>query len=85
HVTFPLLRPVLIVVFITMIINVLKIFDIILSLVPESSQQQTNVIALDMWRRAFQSFQPGLGSALAVVLFVLVIPVIAINVRRIRG
>ncbi|MDQ6847503.1 MAG: ABC transporter permease subunit [Candidatus Dormibacteraeota bacterium] len=85
HVTFPLLRPVLIVVFITMIINVLKIFDIILSLVPESSQQQTNVIALEMWRRAFQSFQPGLGSAIAVVLFVLVIPVIAINVRRIRG
>src|ERR1035437_9622914 len=30
YVTFPLLRPVLIVVFITMIINVLKIFDIIL-------------------------------------------------------
>jgi alpha-glucoside transport system permease protein len=84
YVTFPLLRPVLIVVFITMIINVLKIFDIILSLVPESSQQQTNVIALEMYRRAFQSQQTGLASAIAVFLFLLVIPVIAINVRRIR-
>jgi alpha-glucoside transport system permease protein len=84
YVTFPLLRPVLIVVFITMIINVLKIFDIILSMVPESSQQQTNVIALEMYRRAFQSFQPGLASAVAVFLFLLVIPVIALNVRRIR-
>lgn len=84
YVTFPLLRPVLIVVFITMIINVLKIFDIILSLVPESSQQQTNVIALEMFRRAFQSRQTGLASAIAVFLFLLVIPVIAINVRRIR-
>ncbi len=85
YVTFPLLRPVLIVVFITMIINVLKIFDIILSLVPESSQQQTNVIALEMYRRAFLSHQSGLASAIAVFLFLLVIPVIAINVRRIRG
>ncbi|MDP9046206.1 MAG: sugar ABC transporter permease, partial [Pseudomonadota bacterium] len=84
YVTFPLLRPVLIVVFITMIINVLKIFDIIVSLIPESSQQQTNVIALELFRRAFQSRQTGLASAIAVVLFLLVIPVIALNVRRIR-
>jgi alpha-glucoside transport system permease protein len=85
YVTFPLLRPVLIVVFITMIINVLKIFDIILSLVPESSQQQTNVIALEMWRIGFTGFgNKGLASAIAVFLFILVIPVIAINIRRIR-
>ena len=86
HVTLPLLRPVLIVVFITMIINVLKIFDIILSLVPDSSQQQANVIALEMWRSGFTGVAgKGLGSALAVFLFVLVIPVIVLNMRRIRG
>jgi alpha-glucoside transport system permease protein len=85
YVTFPLLRPVLIVVFITMIINVLKIFDIILSLVPDSSQQQANVIALEMWRVGFTGFTgKGLASAIAVFLFVLVIPVIALNIRRIR-
>lgn len=84
-VTFPLLRPVLIVVFITMIINVLKIFDIILSLIPDSSQQQANVIALEMYRVGFTSFTgKGLASAIAVFLFLLVIPVIALNVRRIR-
>ena len=86
HITFPLLRPVLIVVFITMIINVLKIFDIILALVPDSSQQQANVIALEMWRVGFGSSPNfGLSSALAVFLFVLVVPVIFLNVRRIRG
>ncbi|GAC1337719.1 MAG: sugar ABC transporter permease [Candidatus Dormibacteria bacterium] len=84
-VTFPLLRPVLIVVFITMIINVLKIFDIILAIAPDSSQQQANVIALEMWRVGFASGNFGLSSALAVFLFILVIPVMAINVRRIRG
>lgn len=86
YITFPLLRPVLIVVFITMIINVLKIFDIILALVPDSAQQQANVIALEMWRIGFGgSPDHGLGSALAVFLFVLVVPVIFVNIRRIRG
>jgi alpha-glucoside transport system permease protein len=86
HVTFPLLRPVLIVVFITMIINVLKIFDIILALVPDSSHQETNVIALKMWELGFTGGQElGLSSALAVFLFVLVIPVIFLNIRRIQG
>jgi len=85
HVTFPLLLPVLIVVFVTMIINVLKIFDIILSLVPESSQREANVIAVQMWNSAFTASDYGVGSALATFLFVLVVPVIVVNVRRIRG
>lgn len=87
RITLPLLRPVLVVVFITMIINVLKIFDIILALVPDSSQQQANVIALKMWQLGFTGTpnEFGLSSALAVFLFVLVIPVIVLNVRRIRG
>jgi alpha-glucoside transport system permease protein len=85
RVTVPLLAPVLSVVFITMIINVLKVFDIILSLAPESSQADANVIALAMWRTAFSApFDFGTGSAIAVVLFILVIPVLALNVRRFR-
>jgi alpha-glucoside transport system permease protein len=84
RVTVPLLAPVLSVVFITMIINVLKVFDIVLSVAPESSQADANVIALAMWRTAFTQFDFGLGSAIAVLLFVLVVPVLALNVRRFR-
>ena len=84
RVTVPLLAPVLSVVFITMIINVLKVFDIVLALAPESTQQNANVIALAMWRTAFPENNFGLGSAIAVFLFVLVIPVLALNVRRFR-
>jgi alpha-glucoside transport system permease protein len=85
RVTVPLLAPVLSVVFITMIINVLKVFDIILSLAPESSQADANVIALAMWRTAFSApFDFGTGSAIAVVLFLLVIPVLALNIRRFK-
>ena len=85
RVTVPLLAPVLSVVFITMIINVLKVFDIVISLAPDSVQKNANVIALAMWRTAF-SGQPdfGTGSAIAVFLFVLVIPVLALNIRRFR-
>jgi alpha-glucoside transport system permease protein len=84
RVTVPLLAPVLSVVFITMIINVLKVFDIVLSVAPESTQSDANVIALAMWRTAFTQFDFGLGSAIAVFLFVLVLPVLALNVRRFR-
>jgi alpha-glucoside transport system permease protein len=84
RVTVPLLAPVLSVVFITMIINVLKVFDIVLSVAPESSQSDANVIALAMWRVAFPQSDFGLGSAIAVFLFILVIPVLLLNVRRFR-
>ena len=50
RVTVPLLAPVLSVVFITMLINVLKVFDIVLSVAPGSVQDDANVIALAMWR-----------------------------------
>ncbi len=85
RVTAPLLAPVLSVVFITMIIYVLKIFDIILSIAPGSSQAAANVVALAMWRTAFGGVNNfGLGSAIAVFLFILVIPVLLLNVRRFR-
>ena len=86
RVTVPLLAPVLSVVFITMIINVLKVFDIILSLAPGSVQDDATVIAVAMWRTAFGGVNDfGLGSAIAVFLFVLVIPVLALNIKRFRS
>ncbi len=85
RVTVPLLAPVLSVVFITMIINVLKVFDLVISLAPESTQKQANVIALAMWRTAFGGVNDfGTGSAIAVLLFLLVIPVLALNIRRFK-
>ena len=85
RVTVPLLAPVLSVVFITMIINVLKVFDIVLALAPESTQQNANVIALAMWRISFGGVNDfGLGSAIAVFLFLLVLPVLLLNIRRFR-
>ena len=85
RVTIPLLAPVLTVVFITMLIYVLKVFDIVISVAPGSVQDDANVIALAMWRTSFGGVNDhGLGAAIAVFLFLLVIPVLAINIRRFR-
>jgi alpha-glucoside transport system permease protein len=85
RVTVPLLAPVLGVVFITMTINALKMFDLVFAIAPGSVQDEANVIALEMWRTAFTGAgNRGLGAAIAVFLFVLVLPIIAFNIRRFR-
>ncbi len=85
RVTIPLLAPVLTVVFITMLIYVLKVFDIVISVAPGSVQDDANVIALAMWRTSFGGVNDfGLGAAIAVFLFLLVIPILILNIRRFR-
>jgi alpha-glucoside transport system permease protein len=85
RVTVPLLAPVLSVVFVTMLIYVLKVFDIVIAIAPGSVQDDANVIALSMWRTSFGGVNDfGLGAAIAVFLFLLVIPILALNVRRFR-
>jgi alpha-glucoside transport system permease protein len=84
RVTMPMLAPVLVVVFVTMIINVLKIFDIIVNMAPSVSQ--ANTLATELYYVGFQSSPPDLGvaSGLAVILFLLVVPVMYINLRAIK-
>jgi alpha-glucoside transport system permease protein len=85
RVTVPLLAPVLSVVFLTMLINVLKVFDIVIAVAPESVQSNANVLALALWRTAFSgSAQFGVGSAIAVFIFVLVVPILLLNIRRFK-
>jgi alpha-glucoside transport system permease protein len=85
RVTVPLLAPVLTVVFVTQIIGVLKIFDLIYAIAPGSSADDATVIAFEMWRRSFSGQnQFGLGSAIATFLFLLFIPFLILNVRRFR-
>ena len=85
RVTVPLLAPVIGVVLVTLIINVLKIFDLVLVIAPGSAQRTANVIALQMWKTSFGVRDFGVGSALAMFLFLLVIPAMAFNIRRFRA
>jgi len=86
RITGPLLAPLLLVVLVTLLINVLKIFDLILVIPPGSVLADANVIALEMWQVSFGGGQnQGLGSALAILLFVLVLPAMVFNLRRFRA
>ncbi|MEU3254908.1 sugar ABC transporter permease [Streptomyces sp. NPDC006997] len=84
RVTVPLLAPVLAVVTVTLMINVLKIFDLVYIIAPGSSQDDANVLALELYRKGFSEDQPGVASAIAVFLLLLVIPVMWFNIRRLR-
>ena len=83
-VTIPLVRPVTVVVAVTLVINVLKIFDLVMVLAPESAQPEANVLGLELYHASFTQLNTGLGSALAVLLFTLVLPGMAWRARVLR-
>lgn len=66
----------------TIIIFTLKIFDVVW--VMTGGQFGTEVIATQFYRQSFNARNAGLGSAIAIVLFVAVIPVMIYNLRRFR-
>jgi len=82
RVTVPLLAPVLSVVFITMIINVLKVFDIVFTI--NNGHFSTDVLARQMYADMFVTNQVSRGSALAVLLFLCVLPLVFYNIRQLR-
>jgi alpha-glucoside transport system permease protein len=84
-ITVPMLAPVLAVVFVTLMINVMKIFDLVYIIAPGPSQKAANVLALQLYLSAFTGAgDQGVGSAIAVILLLLVVPVMIVNIRRLR-
>ena len=81
-VTIPMVRGTLIVVFTTIMIAVLKIFDIVRTMT--NGNFGTQVVANEMYAQSFVQFDVGRGSALAVVLFIGVVPLIVYNVVQLR-
>ena len=82
-VTVPSIRPALIVVLTTIAIATLKVFDIVRTMV--GGQFDTSVVANEFYSQSFRSDNQGLGAALAVLLFVLVVPIVVYNVRQLRA
>jgi alpha-glucoside transport system permease protein len=85
RITVPLLAPVLTVVFVTLVINVMKVFDLVYIIAPGPVQEDATVLATQMWLVSFGGGNDqGLGSALGVLLLLLVVPAMVFNVRRFR-
>jgi ABC-type sugar transport system permease subunit len=85
RITVPLLAPVLVVVMVTLMINVLKIFDLVYIIAPGNTQSNANVLALQLYLESFGGGDDlGVGSAIGVILLLLVVPVMVFNIRRLR-
>ena len=82
RVTLPMIRGTVVVVLTTITIATLKVFDIVRTMT--GGNFQTNVIANEMYAQSFRQLNYGQGSALAVILFIAVIPIIWYNIRQLR-
>ncbi|GGQ61051.1 ABC transporter [Couchioplanes caeruleus subsp. azureus] len=81
-VTLPAIRPAVVVVLTTIGIGTLKVFDIVRT--ATGGQFDTSVVANEFYSQSFRSDNQGLGAALAVLLFLLVIPIVVYNIRQLR-
>jgi len=83
NVTLPSIRPAVVVVVVTITIASLKVFDIVRTMT--GGQFNTSVVANAMYDNAFRFGEQGLGSAFAVLLFLLVLPIVIYQVRQLRA
>lgn len=81
-VSIPMIRATIVVVMTTITIGTLKVFDIVRTMT--GGNFQTNVIANEMYSQSFRQMNYGQGSALAMILFVAIIPIIVYNIRQLR-
>jgi alpha-glucoside transport system permease protein len=82
RITIPTIRSTIAVVITTLVVIVMKVYDIVK--VMTNGEFQTNVIANEMFDQAFRFTQAGRGSALATVLFLFILPIMYVNIRRVR-
>ncbi|MDP9116627.1 MAG: sugar ABC transporter permease [Actinomycetota bacterium] len=78
----PMIRNTLVVVITTIMIATLKVFDIVYTVT--GGNFNTDVLSNAMYTQIFTQFNYGRGSALAVILFLAVLPLVAYNVIQMR-
>jgi alpha-glucoside transport system permease protein len=83
NITIPSIMPTIITVTTTILIFSLKLFDIVR--VMTGGNFGTNVIANEFYLRQFTHGNSGQASAIAIILLVVIVPVLAYNLREFRG
>ena len=82
RITLPSISTTIGVVVTTLIVLVMKVYDIVQVLT--NGNFGTEVLANNMYREAFLNQDFGLGAALAILIFVSVLPVMVMNIRRMQ-
>ena len=78
----PQIMGTILVVWTTITITVLKVFDIVFAMT--NGQWETQVLANYMYDKLFRGLDWGMGSAAAMVIMILVLPILVWNVRNAR-
>ena len=82
RVTLPQISTTIGVVVTTLIVLVMKVYDIVK--VMTNGNFDTEVLANNMFREAFLNLDAGLGAALAMLILVSVLPIMVMNIRRMQ-
>jgi alpha-glucoside transport system permease protein len=82
RVVVPQIRGTLITVFITVLITVMKIFDVIYVMTDGSFN--TNVIGVEFFNQLYTNFNYGYASAIVVMLLIAIIPIMIYQIRHFR-
>ncbi len=83
RITIPTIKSTIVVVWTTVIIVVWKVFDIVW--VMTGGRENTQVVAQQMVQEFFTNRDNGVGAALAVLMFLAVIPILFINIKRFKA
>lgn len=83
HIVVPTLRPAILVVATTLVINSLKIFDLVW--VMTGGAFGTDVVSTLFFKQAFINRDFGVGAALAFILLLAVVPLMSITIRRFQS
>ncbi len=83
RIVIPQIRTTLITVFITVLIGVLKTFDIVY--VMTNGNFNTNVIAVDFFNQLFTNNNAGYAAAIVVMLLIIMIPILVFQIRQFRA
>lgn len=81
YIIFPMVKTTIVVVLATQVVGALKLFDIVETMT--GGNFGTNVLANEMFSRIFVQYDQGKGSAIAVLLFIFVTPILIFNIRSI--
>jgi alpha-glucoside transport system permease protein len=81
----PMLSLPISVVAVTLVINVIKLFDLIYVMSQGGPANSSRVIAFSMYQEALPSRNFDYGASIAVIMLLILLPVMAFNVRRFRS
>ena len=82
RIVFPQIMPTVVTVYITVLIGVMKLFDVVY--VMTNGNFNTNVLAVEFFNQLFTNFNNGLAAAIVVLLMLAVVPVMIFQVRQFR-